>query len=211
MEKTKGNIEEKEQKEVKKAYFIQRLIAFLLDMFIVSFVASLITTPFINLDKSEELEKKAFDVIEKLQNQEVDYNEYTNQYMTIYYKLAKLTGVETFVTLLLSVLYFVVYQLKAGGQTLGKKLMKIKVVSKDGELSYNQMIFRTFISNFILINLITFVFMIFSSKDMYFYVSGIFTIIQYVIVVISIIMVMNRKNGEAIHDKIAHTMVIKEN
>ena len=89
--------------------------------------------------------------------------------------------------------------------------MKIRVVSKDGDLSMNQMIFRTFISNFVLINIIGFIFMLFSNKDVYFYVIMSTSLIQYLIVIISIFGIVNKKDGCAIHDKLVHTEVIREN
>ena len=200
----------KEESEVKKALFLQRFLAFIIDMFLISFIASLITTPFIDTDKTAKLEKESVELMEHLQDENVDYQEYVDQYISVYYKLTRATGIDTIVSILFSVLYFVVYQVLAKGQTFGKKLMKIRVVSKEGDLSFNQMIFRSFLSNFILVNLLSFIFMLFASKRVYFYVSGCFLMIQYAIVLISAVMIMNRKNGEAIHDKIAHTMVIRE-
>ena len=200
----------KEESEVKKALFLQRFLAFIIDMFLISFIASLITTPFIDTDKTAKLEKESVELMEHLQDENVDYQEYVDQSLSVYYQLTRATGIDTIVSILFSVLYFVVYQVLAKGQTFGKKLMKIRVVSKEGDLSFNQMIFRSFLSNFILVNLLSFIFMLFASKRVYFYVSGCFLMIQYAIVLISAVMIMNRKNGEAIHDKIAHTMVIRE-
>ena len=113
------------------------------------------------------------------------------------------------ITIALNILYFVVYQLYNKGQTIGKKLMKIKIISTDGELFMNQMIFRAFIANFILVDLISFLFMLTKSKELYFYGTGIFQFIQYIIVIVSVFMIMFRKDGCSIHDKLVHTKVIR--
>jgi uncharacterized RDD family membrane protein YckC len=55
------------------------------------------------------------------------------------------------ITILIEVLYFVVFQLYNGGQTFGKKITKIKVVSESNDLTMNQMIFRSLLSNYILV------------------------------------------------------------
>lgn len=132
------------------------------------------------------------------------------EYANIYYKLARNSGIVSLITILFNVLYFIVYQIYAKGQTLGKKMLKIKVVSNDGELFMNQMIFRAFIANFILFDIINFGIMLFSPKSIYLYLTVFVEIIQWIIVIVSIIMVMNREDGCAVHDRLAHTMVVRE-
>lgn len=194
-----------------KAYFIQRMIAFIIDIVIISFLATLISVPFIDQDKMTKLENQTIELVEDLRDQEIQAEEYISRYVSLYYKMARTRGIETLATIFLSVCYFVVYQVHFGGQTLGKKLMKIRVVSEDGELSYNQMIFRSFVANSILLNILTFIFMMMGENQKYFYMVSIFEIIQITITLISVFMIMNRKNGLAIHDRIAHTKVLREN
>ena len=194
-----------------KAYFIQRMIAFIVDMVIISFCATLISVPFIDQDKMTKLEDQTVELVEDLRDQKVQAEEYISRYVSLYYKMARTKGIETFVTIFLSVCYFVVYQVHSGGQTLGKKLMKIRVVSEEGDLSYNQMIFRSFVANSILLNILTFIFMMMGENQKYFYIASIFEMIQMIVTLISIFMVMNRKNGLAIHDRLVHTKVLREN
>ena len=87
--------------------------------------------------------------------------------------------------------------------------MKIKVISDDGELFVNQMIYRSLLSNFILMDLICFGLMLFSPKNIFFFGSVIVEFIQYIIVLISAIMIMRKNDGCAIHDKLAHTTVVR--
>ena len=192
-----------------KALFIQRLVAFVLDILIITFVTSLIATPFVDLEKSNKLSNQSTEVMQKYIDREIDTKTYSIEFMNISYKLARNNGILSFITIILEILYFVVFQIYRNGQTLGKMLMKIKIVSDNGELNMNQMIFRSLIANSILLNIITFTFMIFGSKDIYFYFTGIFGLIQYIIIIISVFMVMFRKDGCAIHDKLAHTNVVR--
>ena len=207
--KEKKEYDERKDKQ-KKAMFLQRFFAFIIDMLIVSFIVSLVTTPFVDTKKISKLEEKSIEVVQKFQNREVDTKIYLEEYANIYYKLARNSGIVSLITILFNVLYFVVYQIYAKGQTLGKKLLKIKIVSNDGELFMNQMIFRAFIANFILFDIINFGIMLFSPKSIYLYLTVFVEIIQLVITFISIIMIMKREDGFAVHDRLAHTMVVRE-
>ena len=196
----------------KKALLFQRFVAFCIDMLLISFVASLISTPFMDTDKIEKLEQQEIEIVQNYREGTIDMETYLIEYPNLNYKLARNSGILSIVTILLEVLYFAVYPVYRKGQTFGKKLMKIRVVSEDGDsLTMNQMIFRSFLANFILMHLISFIFMLSNSKDVYFYSVGIVEIIQYVIVFLSAIMIMRKKDGRAIHDKLVHTTVIREN
>ncbi len=193
-----------------KALFIQRVFAYIIDIVLISFAASLISSPFIDRDKVHKLEEETVTLLEDYGSNKISTNNYINHYSSLYYKMSETTGLTTIITIFLSVCYFVVYQVYTGGRTLGKKLMKIRVISEEGDLNYNQMIFRSFIADSILVDILCFVFMMILDGTNYFSVISIFQVIQFVVTVISIGMIAFNKNGYAIHDKISHTMVIRE-
>ena len=195
-------------KKLVKSSFTKRLVAYIIDLLVVYCVASLISTPFLNQNASDKLAKEMVEVTEKYESGEISSNDYVASYSGISYRIARNTGIYSIVTIFLEIIYFVVLQLRLNGQTLGKKIMKLKVVSENGNLEVNQLIFRSFVANFILLNIISFVFMLFCPKSVYFYGIAIFEFIQYVICIISIVMIMYSKEGLAIHDKIAHTRVV---
>ena len=87
--------------------------------------------------------------------------------------------------------------------------MGIKIISEDGDLTINQMIFRSFIANSILVNIINVILLIAMNKTGYFYTYGSFELIQYVITIVSLFMVMFSKEGKAIHDRLVHTKVVR--
>ena len=197
-------------KELNRASFVKRLCAYVIDYLLVVLVISVISMPFTDTKKTEKLEKESTEIIEKYQKGEITPDEYLQRYSSVYYNLSRNTGIVTFITIIVYILYYVFFQLYNKGQTIGKKLMKIKVISIDGELSMNQMIFRSLIVNILLLNIINFALITFAPKDIYTGVSATLSMIQYLIMFISIILATT-KEGRTIHDRIAHTRVVKVN
>ena len=105
----------------------------------------------------------------------------------------------------------VVYQFYNKGQTLGKRLMKIRVVSNDNrELTINDYIFRSMILNSVLVNILVVVLVMFMNKNYYFYVSFPLQLVQIVLSLITIFMILFRKDGRGLHDMVAHSKVVME-
>lgn len=206
--------EESDKKDIEedkshKALFIQRFFAFIFDMLIVSLIASFITTPFLNYDRIQELEHKEQELVKNLESNDFKQNSFVLEYSDFYYQYSRSTGIVSIVAILIKVLYFIVYQIYNNGQTIGKKLMKIRIVSDSDELLMNQMILRSMINNFILVDLASFVFMLFSTKRYYMSLTSIVYFIQYLLLFISVFMLIYRKDGRTITDKIVHTKVIR--
>lgn len=193
----------------KKASFRKRLCAYLIDIFVVSLLASLIVVPFIDAESIEKLDKNMTDVTEAYLNNEINEMTYLSESESINYQLAKLTGTLTFATIIIKMLYFIVFQLYNKGQTLGKSMFGICVKSNDEVLTTNQMILRTFIVDSILYSIIGFALMVFASSSAYFYGNLLFESVQSIIMVICACMVAFRKDKRGLHDIVSHTSVVE--
>ncbi len=200
----------KNRKKCEKALFIQRIIAFFIDVILVAFVSSLVIFPFTDSESLEKLTNQNSTIANQYLSQEIDVNTYMNQSMDISYEIAKQSGLGTIITLIIYILYYVVFQFYNKGKTVGKQIMKIRIVStEEGELTLNQLLFRAFVINSILANTIILLFTIFGSKNVYSLSVTIFMAIQYVLMITSAIMIGYRKDGRGIHDLIAHTEVLQ--
>ena len=198
----------KNSDENNKAYFLQRLLAYVLDMTIVVLVSTLISYPFISTKAVDKLNKQSSEILEKYQNQEISAKTYFNQSMDNSYQLSKETGLTNIVTIVVYVLYFIVYQMYMNGQTIGKRIMKIRIVkNKDGTLSMNDMLVRGLINNYILANILIAIFVLIN-RNTYVYGSSIVQIIQYAILIASIFMIIIRKDGRSVADLICGTKVV---
>ncbi len=210
--KVKAYDKKNESKE-SKAMFIQRFLAFIIDIIIVSTIAAMIAFPFVDNEKTDKLNDQLDEIVEEYSKSDMTldtYKTYLNDMIPITYDIAKNGGLVSLISLVCEILYFVVFQLYNGGQTIGKKMLKIKIISNNGgSLTMNQMICRSLIINSILLELLSFSLMLFATKTVYFYTTMILEMIQYIVTITSVFMVMCSKNGCAIHDRVARTRVIK--
>ena len=196
--------------QFEKALFVQRFLAFLVDIVLVSVVASFISYPFLDMDSIQKLNESSVEVMENYTSGKIDEKEYFNESSTISYELARKQGVNTLVIIFLNILYFVVYQIKNNGKTLGKQILKIRVVdSANRDLSMNQMIFRALIINSILLDMISFGVLIFANQSSYFYGVSFLAFIQFCILSVSTFMIMFGKDRRGLHDLVAHTDVVR--
>lgn len=197
--------------DTKNSVFLQRLVAYLIDAFIITIAISMIASLFVNSDAIQKINNELVDLINRLQNNDVSYLTYIKEVSVLELELAKQNGITTIVTLFVEILYFVVFQIYNSGQTIGKKIMKIKVISNNGELTMNQMIVRSLLINSVLLNMISLVAVSFINDPMqYLYVFGSFESIQYLFVIVTTLMVMFRKDHVSLHDMITNTRVIKD-
>lgn len=192
-----------------KASFIKRVLAFLIDSFILSIVFSVITINFNT--NSDEISNKFMEKIEQYQNNEITIEEYTDSVVDLNYQLQKSSVRTNALQVVLYVGYFIVFGYLNKGQTVGKKLFKIKVVNKDGSLpSIWNVIVRSLLIYGIFTLLYSIVFV--NIFDKYIFTYG-YMLIDYTIaifVMIAFFMALYRKDGRGLHDVIARTYVIEE-
>lgn len=192
-----------------KAMFSQRVLAFLIDLVLLSMICSLITMFVPVNDTATKLYEEQNRVLEGYVDGSVSMEEYVNQMVDLGYDISRQTVIVSIVTIVISLLYYVVYPCYNNGQTLGKKLMKIKIKkTNDTELSMNDLLIRSMINNSIMVNIINVILVLFLSKNLYLSTSSLVSFIQYLVLIISLIMIAFTKNAQGLHDKVCKTEVV---
>lgn len=189
--------------------FSKRFASFIIDIIIVSCIMSVIAFVFPKNKNIEKLNEEMVSISEDFMDGNIDEEEYLNKTAPLSYRIDKENFLYTTIDVVITILYFVVFQFVRGGQTVGKKLLGIKIVKDDGELQINDMIFRSFIINSVLYSMICLVFL-FTLKDMnYIYSVSIFSFIQSILMIVSVLMIVFRKDKRSLHDIITKTKVIE--
>lgn len=203
---------------MKKSITSKRISAYLIDILFLFTLISLITEiKFINphYDKYEAAFERYNEVAEKYIDKEIDEEEFTKQYNEVYYQINKYSISYNIVIIFSIILYFSFFQKYNNGQTLGKKLMRLKVV--DNETLENPSLLKYLIrvlpTYFIYIGgflpLIINNILLFILNYSYYMTITIFVSYAFLILsIVSFVMIIKRQDERGIHDMLAKTKVI---
>ena len=196
-----------------KNLLMKRIGAYLIDTIIISIIIEmLIQIPFLkpNEKKYNSINENLEKIIVNFENDEISLNDFKNEYIVINYNLLKLENKINICRICLVFLYFVILQWKFNGQTIGKKLFKIKVVSNtDNELSFTNCFFRALLIN----NLFLYIMLLFGRYYLNdvsnYYLALSINVIRNTILYCSAILILFRKDARGLHDLIVKTKVIE--
>ncbi len=195
----------------------RRICAYLLDIIFIFLIASLITSiRFINptYEKYNETYEKYSEVLNDYTDKKISEEEFVEQNRTNFYYLSKYSVSYNIAVIVVVIAYFVLFQKFNGGQTIGKQIMKIKVVNleeKDASLlSYlGRTIFSFYIYAGSIIPMVLNTILVFILNSKYYMnVSYIISYSYLAFAIISLVMMCNRKDKRGLHELISKTKVI---
>ena len=190
----------------KNHIFRKRALAYIIDFIILGIFVS-ITLLFTNVDTSS-VESEMSNLAEMLLSKNINILTYLKNYGKLFYKY----DIIQFITNLLNFLYIIIlYIIIPGfteGQTIGKKIMKIRVVNDDDTcVSIINLINRALLVDFLGYLLITLIIINFISGFPYFIIATILGILQFLLVIISGFMILYNKKQKGIHDILTKTKI----
>ena len=112
-----------------KASFFGRVGAYFIDIIIITIISSFIG--FGLPEKNNKYEEKINEIYTEMTAGDITKEEFLQEYEGLLYDSQKSNMLETGIGIALTAAYFVVFQYMNKGQTLGKKLLKLRVVDKD--------------------------------------------------------------------------------
>ncbi len=190
--------------------FKKRFFAFIIDLIIVFLITFVIDMIIPISDNAQKLSEELFDLNNNFIDGNIGIDMFINQYSIINYGLEKELFLSSLISVVVNILYFVLYPLYNGGQSFGKKYIGIKIVSKDDNtVSSNQLIFRYLLMNGIGSSIISLCFIFLLNDLSYMYVVSILSILQFIVAISSIFMVLYRNDKRSLPDLIAGTKVIE--
>ena len=193
-----------------KAPFLKRLFAYIIDMIIISTLVTLICAaiPSKNNSTEEELRKLSEALIEK----KIDNNEYIDKYTDLMYQNNKNERVTLSITVVLTIAYFVIFQYMNKGQTIGKKLLNLRVVDNETkkEISILKGLLRSILPLNIISSVIAVALIKILTKNVYINLYLGANTIESIFIFVTMFLILYRKDGRGLHDMMANTIVVTE-
>ena len=189
----------------------KRIWAFFIDYLLVSLFLTMVYQIRIlnpNYEKYNETYEKYTELISDL-----DSNEYlsfieSKDYKLINYDLSKYSISLICINLIVYILYFGGFQFWNKGQTIGKKIMKIKLVSKKDNLKLWQCLLRTVILYSILFEVIKVIVITFVSVNKLYFINNILSVASSFLFYTIVLCILFRKDGRGLHDILCDTDVV---
>ena len=189
------------------ATFLQRFFAYIIDILIVVILLNLVTYN-INFDKRNDLMSE---ITEYLTEYDPANTEDANKLLDLQYQYNKESILVDTVSVAITIGYFVIFQYFNKGQTIGKKLLKIRISGKDNkQVGIGQLILRSIIIYQILVNIVNLILITTVDKIFYWNIYSILTAAQSIFIVITMLFILYRKDKRGLHDIMSGTCVIVE-
>ena len=191
------------------ASFFDRIGAYFLDVLLIFAISSVISVFIPN--KGSDINKELTTLMEKYTDGEIESDAFVSEYGDLMYEYQKENYLSIVVSLGLNFVYFVVFAYFNKGQTIAKKLMNIRVVDnntgnrpKFWQMLVRNMFIYSLLSNFVILVLL------FTTKNNFVYYYMFMGGIDLVVVLITIMFVLYRKDKRGLHDMMGCTKVVKE-
>lgn len=194
---------------------LKRVMAYIIDVLIFSIVL----TPIINwsvinpyIDEYTENYSEYTELVEQANAGEIDTetDEYKDKIVDLNYNINKYKVISSSISVVGFLLYFAVLQWALKGQTIGKKIMKIRVVAnkEDKKLNVGNYILRSLILNNIIFSIILIIGVYIFEAPGYYTLSMVVSYLQLLVMSLIMLMVVLRKDYRGLHDFVAGTKVI---
>jgi len=194
---------------MKEAHTAQRIAAYIIDIIMVSIITLILACGIPRSDKYKKAVEDNDTLVDKILNNEND-EDYINKFYENEYFIEKETFSENLIEISITIGYFVIFAFLNKGQTVGKKLVKIRVVSKDEtDASYIQLFGRSLIINDCFYAIVSLIIINLIKPNQFLYTIGVLGFVHSLVLICTILMAICRKDKRGLHDIIVKTKVVE--
>lgn len=195
---------------------LRRIIAYIIDIAIVTILVTFISQiKIINpyLDDYNKTYEEYNELVEDMENEEISKDDYQDKLIELNYELGKTNVANGIITIFSLILYFGVLQMVMQGQTVGKRIMRVKLTHKnDGKkLNIGNYLIRTVILNNIIFRILIIIGVFFLSKNAFYQYTSTISFCESIVESVILIMVVLKSDNRGLHDIIAGTKVVSLN
>lgn len=187
----------------------RRFSAYLIDLMVIGMIFMVIYY-FLPQNNVQELNHNLTIINEQLLNKQISYNIYIDEFSKITYGIDQQQVLFSGLNILLICFYFIIIPLINHGKTLGLYILGLKISEDDGHLNMNHLFLRNLIANGLLYMLGSLLLVHFLDYKAYFISITILGFIQILLVIISVFMILYRKDKKGLQDIISKTKITRE-
>lgn len=190
------------------ASFTRRLIAYIIDFIFIGAILMILAYFMPKSANFDFLTRDMNELTEQAMNNEITFEAYTREFAQNLIELDRASVVYNATSFIILVIYYVIIPIFTS-KTLGKQIMKIKIKRNDDKkLNILNTFTRSIIDIGLLYSLITVYLVQMVNYKTYFFVLIIFGIIQFLLVIISIFMILYRRDKRGLQDILSKSNVV---
>lgn len=190
------------------ASFTRRLIAYIIDFIFISAILMILAYFMPKSANFNFLTQDMNELTEQAMNREITFEAYSREFAKNLIELDKVSVVYNALSFIILVIYYVVIPIFTK-RTLGKQIMRIKIEHVKGKkLNILNTFTRSIIDIGLLYSLITVYLVQIVDYKTYFFTLIIFGIIQFLLVIISIFMILYRRDKRGLQDILSRSNVV---
>ncbi len=193
-----------------KAKLPARISAYIIDIFLISIITSLVLSVAPRSQAYEDSYEQQFNYAKKVL--EGDFNTDTvDEYAQLRYTIEKESVPFTIVACIIQLAYFGTFTFYNNGETLGKKLLKIRVnYIGDSDNSHFFFLLRAFLINGVLFSLLVLLSAYITKPNSFMLFVSVISMIHAGFMIASLVVAKLRDDGRGLHDLICSTEVLNK-
>lgn len=187
-----------------KSKLLRRILAYMFDMILLIMLVGIVSLIF-QSDIENMIKSTNYNYVTGV----IDFNTYMDKISALFQSQDKQRIIFYIINIIYIVGYFIVLPLYNNGSTIGQKITGIKVeASYNQKLTFKSLFIRNLVLNGLLYLVFVILFLYLLPPKPYFILISCVGFIQITLVIISIFMVLYRKDKRGIHDLLAKTKVV---